>query len=257
MKKTFYRVMKSVVGATLLSACGHALADDLTDDNDTLGLWHMDSLTDGIVVDDNATSRPDRDLTANDGVTLESPGYDASGGALRFDGSFEANIAASNVWPMGDTEGFVLDMRFKLDEVTGGKLAYTQGFLIDLGDSHNNSTRVRMTVYGESSEWSVSSNWDKIEKDTWHRLQAGFEPDDSDSGFKVALMLDGNDIISETSGSPIAMKTATNGWFTMGRYVDGIIDEVKLSKFSSVPEPSTLGMLMTIGILFVARRPRR
>lgn len=256
MKKTFYRVMKSVVAATLLSACGHALADDLTDDNDTLGLWHMDSL-DGIVEDDNATSRPARDLTANGGVTLVSPGYDESGGALRFDGSFEANIGASNVWPIGDTEGFVLDMRFKLDEVTGGKLAYTQGFSIDLGDSHNDSTRVRMTVYGESSEWSVSSNWDEIKKDTWHRLQAGFEQDDSDSGFKVTLMLDGNDIIHETTGSPIAMKTATNGWFTMGRSVDGLIDEVKLSEFSSIPEPTILGMLITIGILFVARRRRR
>jgi len=141
-------------------------------------------------------------------------------------------------------------MRFKLDAVTGGRLAYTQGFSIDLGDSHNDSTRVRMTVYGESSDWSVSSDWDEIEAGTWHRLQVGLDPD-----LTVTLKLDGNDIISETIGSPNAMKTATNGWFTMGRSVDGIIDEVKLSKFSSIPEPSTLGMLMTIGILFVARHP--
>ena len=106
-----------------------------------------------------------------------------------------------------------------------------------------------MTVYGKDSEWSVSSAWDEIEAGTWHHLQVGLDPD-----LKVTLKLDGNDIISQTIGSPNAMKTATNGWFTMGRYVDGIIDEVKLS---SVPEPSTLGMLMTIGILFVARRPRR
>lgn len=252
MKKTYYRVMKSVVGATLLSACGHALADDLTNDNDTLGHWHMDSLTDGIVVDDNGTSRLARDLTANGGVTPESPGYDGLYGALRFDGSFGASIGASNIWPTGKNEGFALDMRFKLDEVTGGKLAYTQGFSIELGNSGNSTTRVRMIVYGEASTWYVDSNWDEIEKNTWHHLQVGLDDD-----LRVTLKLDGNDLSYQTTGQAVAMKTATNGWFTMGRSVDGIIDEVKLSKFSSIPEPSTLGMLMTIGILFVARRPRR
>jgi hypothetical protein len=248
MKKNI--TLRAVVVAALLSGFGiPCFASLLTDDADTLGLWHMDTLAGTLVEDDDSYSGGARgnDLTAYGTVTLASPGHDGTGGALDFAGGSGDKAGRNGVWPLGDIDGFVLDLWFNVDKVSGvQKIAYTHGFSIDLGNSGSATTRVGMTVYGGTGTWWYNSGWDKVTAGQWYHLQAGLDADSNPT-----LMLDGVEV-GTVAGTPNAIRTSSNGWLTVGQSLDGRIDEVKISQ---IPEPATIGLMGCAGIgLFVARR---
>ena len=251
MRKQLYRMMKLGVAATLSLACSDAFAATLTDDANTIGLWHMDSLDSMIVVDDDSYSGGARgnDLTAYGTVSLVTFGHDGTGGALDFAGGSGDKLTANGIWPLGDIPGFFLDLRFQLDAVSGNQIiAKSAGFAITLGDSGDADTRIRMVIYGEDSNWYVDTAWDAVATGQWYHLQAGL-----DGALNPTLMLDGVEV-GTISGTPNAIQDSASGWFDIGQYVDGRIDEVQLS---SIPEPSALSLSIAIGLLVACRRTRR
>ena len=149
----------------------------------------------------------------------------------------------------GDTQGFVDDNYGKLSGLTGREIVLVLG----KGNS------------GTDGTWAITSNFE-ITDSAWHHFSVAYDTGNDQVRFTLDdqaewLAFDqrprGG---SSTNGGPLLLGSHTNASGTYNQWVEGQMDEVRISSgvvplgdLLNVPEPASLALLV-FGGLFVRRR---
>jgi hypothetical protein len=220
----------------------------LADDSSTVGLWHMDSSSSGIVLDDDS-SNPARNnnLSISNGAVITTGSQGIYGEALSFDGT---NDFATAAWNGGSS--FILDGWFKPGNITAFSPARTAFQMYRVAVLNFRGGGLRFAAYNNaatpaSTEIIVAG----VANNTWCHVIASV-----DVAGAMALFVynaDGSLLGSAVGNTPgigglhldfprtmyIGAAGGTVGGTATTPYV-GLIEDLKVS---NVPEPATLALL--------------
>jgi len=243
--------MKKYMLILLLIIAGVCNAVPLSDNSCTVGLWHMDSASSGIVADDDSSNTGrDNNLTLV-GASLTTGSGGIYGEAVSYDGSDYSTAS----WKGGTS--FVLDGWFQPDDFSSStsKTAFCIYHVAQITFRSNNLYFYAYNTGSTATALSVLN----LSADTWYHVIATV---DESGAMTLNVFSEDGSLIGSSTGN-----TSGVGGFhvdTRTMYIGaagvssgvaasaytGLIDDLRIS---TVPEPATLA-LFGIGCLLLRKK---
>jgi hypothetical protein len=209
----------------------------LSDDSNTVALWHMDSsVSDEVLDDDSVNAGRDNNLdiayTYHNDPIISTGGLGLSGEALVFDGD---DMAAADGW-LSSYDSVKIEFWVYIENLpdSASPESGTNYIMAANGcwDMYLASTnKLYWRVYGPSSAIMVGSLDVTLSEDTWYHITAEYQADKS-----MSLQLDDNAAQTTTATDTMWQRTVNiqvggRSYKPIERGFDGRLEDVKISTF--------------------------